>query len=42
MQTFNEKYLKTINRPQTNKQVYNTVKWLREAGIKFVHFDLIY
>lgn len=42
VQTFNEKYLKTINRPQRNKQVYNTVKWLREAGIKFVHFDLIY
>jgi len=42
VQTFNENVLKEINRPQKNKDVYNAVYYLKEAGHKNISFDLIY
>ena len=42
VQTFNENTLREINRPQKNKDVYNAVYYLKEAGHKNISFDLIY
>ncbi len=42
VQSFNEEKLKQVRRPQKIKDVYNAVKWLRQAGIQFISFDLLY
>ena len=41
VQSFNEDILEKINRPQKVEHVYSAVKYLRDAGVKNVYFDII-
>lgn len=42
VQTFNEEILQKIWRNQTNKDVYNAVKFIRNSWIEEIAFDLIF
>ncbi len=42
IQTFNEKYLKFLNRNHTKEEVFNKIKLLKKKGIDNINIDLIY
>ena len=42
IQTFNEKYLKFLNRKHTNKEIIKKIKLAKKIGFKNINIDLIY
>lgn len=42
VQSFNEEILKNVNRIQTNKDVYNAIKHLRDEGNNNINIELIF